>query len=85
MSPPGLQRFLAAQDGAEAFGPPLPLGPELVATTRATLSRYDIEVVIVDRSESGSGPVIQLFNEAIGPPELSAGQFSLWTGWRGST
>jgi hypothetical protein len=85
MSPPGLQRFLAAQDGAEAFGPPLPLGPELVAITRATLSRYDTQVVIVDRSESGSGPVIELFNEAIGPPELSVGQFSLWTGWRGST
>jgi hypothetical protein len=85
MSPPGLQKFLAAQDGADPYGPPLPLGPELAAITRVTLSRYDIQVVIVDRSESGSGPVIELFNDAIGPPKLSVGQFSLWAGWRGST
>ena len=84
MSPPGLQRFLAAQDGANPYGPPLPLGSELIAATRAALSRYDVQVVIVDRSERGSGPVIELFRDAIGPPKLSVGQFSLWSGWRGS-
>ncbi len=84
MNPPGLQRFLAAQDGANPYGPPLPLGPELIAATRVALSRYDVQVVILDRSERGSGPVIELFRDAIGPPKISVGQFSLWARWRGS-
>jgi hypothetical protein len=84
MNPPGLQRFLASQDEANPYGPPLPLGPELIATTRIALSRYDVQVVIVDRSERGSAPVITLFEDAIGPPKLSVGQFSLWAGWRGA-
>ena len=84
MGPPGLQTFLAAQDGADPYGPPLRIGPELIASARLALSRYDVQVVIVDRSERGSAPVITLFQEALGPPNLSVGQFSLWTGWPGS-
>ena len=30
-----------------------------------TLSRYDIRLVIVDRSESGIGPVMKLFTDAL--------------------
>jgi hypothetical protein len=82
MSPPGTQQFLASQEGVSIFGPALPVSPTLVATTRSTVSRYDIRLVIVDRSMSGSGPVMELFNEALGPPELSAGQFSMWANWR---
>jgi hypothetical protein len=78
MSPPGTQQFLASQEGLSVFGPALPVSPKLVATTRAIVSRDDIRLVIVDRSMSGSGPVMELFNKALGPPKLSAGQFSMW-------
>ena len=84
MSPSGLQQFLAGQDPLTVFayfktyGRPLPVTPELVATTRATLSKYDVGLVIVDRSVPGSGPVMRLFNDALGPPKLSTGHFSLW-------
>jgi hypothetical protein len=81
MSPPGTQQFLASQEGVSFFGPALPVSPELVATTRSIVSRYDIRLVIVDRSMSGSGPVMKLFNDALGPPKLSAGQFSMWADW----
>ena len=80
MSPPGLQQFLAAQQSsADIYGPPLPVSPELVATTRATLSRYNVRLVIVDRSVSGSRPVMKLFNDALGPAKVSTAQFSMWT------
>jgi hypothetical protein len=78
MDPPELQRFLASQDGWNLYGRPLPLGHELVAATKAAVSKYKIREAIVDRSEQGSGPVIELFNAAFGPPSRSAGQFSLW-------
>ncbi|MFZ0995054.1 MAG: hypothetical protein WAO09_03610 [Candidatus Dormiibacterota bacterium] len=83
MSPPGTQQFLTAQEGAVYLGQRLPLTPELVATTRATISTYDIRVVIVDRSFPGSGPVLKLFTEALGPPEATSGHYSLWAGWAG--
>jgi hypothetical protein len=83
MSPPGTQQFLANQEGASFFGPALPVSPKLVAITRSVVSRYDIRLVIVDRSMSGSGPVMELFNDALGPPRLSAGQFSMWANWHG--
>jgi hypothetical protein len=88
MDPLNLQRFLAGQDLATSFffqpyGPSLPVSPELVATTRTALSKYDVRLVIVDRSTGGSGPVMELFNDALGPPKLSAGQFSLWMDWHG--
>ena len=88
MNPPNLQRFLAGQDFATSFffpiyGPSLPVSPELVATTRTALSKNDVRLVIVDRSAGGSGSVMELFNDALGPPKLSAGQFSLWMDWHG--
>ena len=58
-----------------------PLSPELVSITRTTLSNYDVGPVIVDRSAAGSGPVVKLFNEALGPPKFSTGQFSMWANW----
>jgi len=78
MSPPDLQQFLASQDGFNPYGRPLPFGPQLVEETRRTLTQYGIGAVIVDRSVSGSGPVVQLFTDAMGAPKVSAGQFSLW-------
>ena len=54
-----------------------------MAATRTALSRYDVRLVIVDRSVSGSGAVMELFDDALGPPKLSAGHFSLWADWHG--
>jgi hypothetical protein len=56
MNPPGLQQFLAGG----LYGPTLFVSPKLVAGTRTALSRYDVRLVIVDRSVSGSGPVMEL-------------------------
>jgi hypothetical protein len=82
MSPPGLQQFLANQEGVNSFGPETP-SPKLIAITRSVVSRYHIRLVIVDRSLNGSGPVMELFTNALGPPTLSAGQFSMWANWHG--
>jgi hypothetical protein len=80
MNPPGLQQFLAGQGGipASIYGPPLPVDPALVASTRATLANDHVRLVIVDRSASGSAPVMELFSDVLGPPKLSEGSFSLW-------
>ena len=79
MSPPGLQRFITAAAFLPLYGPSPPLGPALVSTTRTTLSKYHVGMVIVDRSQDGSSPVMKLFTEALGPPNLSVGRFSLWS------
>jgi hypothetical protein len=79
MSPWGLQGFLSGHGLYEGWLGPFTLSPELVYITRTTLSKYDIRLVIVDRSEPRSGPVMKLFNEALGPPKLSSGHFSLWS------
>jgi hypothetical protein len=86
MRPQGLQEFLAGQESSGLsglYGPPLPVSPQLVSATRTTLSRYDVRLVIVDRSVSGSGPVVELFNDALGRPKRSVGQFSMWADWHG--
>jgi hypothetical protein len=73
MDPSGLQEFLAAQAGVFVYGPRLSVSLDLVATTRATIAAYDIRAVIVDRSRSGSGQVVQLFDDTLGPPVGNAG------------
>jgi hypothetical protein len=83
MSPPGTQQFLANEEDINFFGPGLTVSPKLVAITRSVVSRYDIRLVIVDRSMSNSGPVMELFNDALGPPRLSVGRFSMWANWHG--
>jgi hypothetical protein len=84
MTPPNLQQFLAGQQGATLYGPPLPVTPGLVEATRAALSRYRVRLVIVDRSTIGSASVVELFDKALGLPAVSASSFSLWSGWRGT-
>lgn len=78
MNPAGLQQFLANQEGVTLYGPKPALNSSLVAVTRTTLSRYDVKVVIVDRSAAGSGPVVQLFQMALGSPTATGGSFVLW-------
>jgi hypothetical protein len=89
MHPPGLQQFLSFQDPPSrtqityGTGAPVHVGPQLVAATRAALSKYGVQVVIVDRSTPGSGPVVALFTAVLGPPARTAGPFDLWTIERG--
>ena len=78
MNPEGLQRFLANQEGVTLYGPRPPLNSSLVGVTRATLSKYDVKVVIVDRSAHGSVRVVKLFRMALGLPTATAGSFVLW-------
>jgi hypothetical protein len=78
MNPVGLQRFLANEEGVNVYGPRPPLNSSLVGVTRATLSKYKVKVVIVDRSAAGSGPVANLFQIALGLPTVTAGSFDLW-------
>ena len=78
MNPEGLQRFLANQEGVTLYGPQPPLNSSLVGVTRATLSKYSVKVVIVDRSAGGSRLVMKLFRMALGLPTATAGSFVLW-------
>jgi hypothetical protein len=78
MDPEGLQRFLANQEGVTLYGPRPPLNGSLVGVTRATLSKYHVKVVIVDRSAHGSRLVVKLFKMALGLPTATAGSFVLW-------
>jgi hypothetical protein len=78
MNPAGLQQFLANQEGVTLYGPRPPLNGSLVAVTRATLSKYNVKVVIVDRAARGSRPVTKLFRMALGLPTATAGSFVLW-------
>ncbi len=78
MNPEGLQRFLANQEGVTLYGPRPPLNSSLVGVTRATLSKYNVKVIIVNRSAGGSGPVVKLFEMALGLPTARAGSFVLW-------
>jgi hypothetical protein len=78
MNPEALQRFLANQEGVTLYGPRPPLNSSLVSITRATLSKYNVKVVIVDRSARGSRPVVKLFQMALGLPTATAGSFVLW-------
>jgi hypothetical protein len=84
MDPPELQQFLAAQEGITQYGPVLPVGPTLVAATRATVQRYGIRQVIVDSSASGAGPVVALFTAALGPHRAASGTLVLWADWPGT-
>ncbi len=78
MDPPDLQVFLATDEQA-CFCLPTAITPQLEAATPADLARYHIRLVIVDRATKGSARVVKLFDEVLGPPNLSKGQISLWT------
>ena len=91
LHPSGLQEFLINSSAGyyerllyrRQVGRVVLVSPELVATTRTSLSDYDVRMVIVDRSVKGSGPVVELFTDAIGPPTISSSGFSMWADWHG--
>lgn len=78
MNPAGLQQFLANQEGITLYGPRPALDSSLVGVTRATLSKYNVKVVIVDQTAGGSAAVTELFQMALGSPTATAGSFVLW-------
>jgi hypothetical protein len=89
LEPNDLQNFLVLSEfldspteryllGSHGSLPPPPITPSLIAATRATLSRYDVRLIVVDRSYPHSKGVMKLFRRTLGPPTLSEGQFSLW-------
>jgi hypothetical protein len=78
LSPSGLDLFLEGQEGYNHYLPPLPINPVLVATTRTTLSKYNVRVVIVDRSARRSGPVVRLFTDALGQPTVATSSYAMW-------
>jgi hypothetical protein len=84
MTPPGLQRFLQAEALPSVFGPPRPVNSDLVATTRESLANYHVRLVLVDRSTTNSGPVVELFTRTLGPPRRSVGNFVVWASRKGS-
>jgi hypothetical protein len=79
MGPPGLQTFLVQRENSPGDASYMTINPALVATTRVALSDYRVRLVIVDRSTAGSNAVIELFTDALGPPTLSSGTYSVWT------
>lgn len=85
MNPPQLELFLSGQEGYDSRDlPPVPVSPELVINTRRALSKYDIRLVVVDRSVVGAGRVVDLFTRVLGQPKVSVGSFILWASRRGS-
>ena len=83
MRPSEVQQFLTASGGCPLCGSAIPVSPQVVASTRAFLSRYHVRVVVVDRSVGNSGPVMALFNDALGHPKISVGHFAVWFDWHG--
>ncbi len=83
MKPGQLELFLNGQEGWNSYLPPVPVTPELVASTRVDLARYDIQMVVVDRSVSGAEPVIGLFTRVLGQPQRSQDSFTLWVSHHG--
>jgi hypothetical protein len=83
MRPSEVQQFLTASGGSPIYGSASPVSPRLVTSTRAFLSRYHVRLVVVDRSVGHSGPVMELFNDALGRPKISVGQFAVWADWHG--
>ena len=83
MRPPDVEQFLGANGGYIFDGSAIPVSPQLVASTRAFLSRYHVRLVVVDRSVGSSAPVMELFNDALGHPKISVGNFAVWADWHG--
>jgi hypothetical protein len=83
LRPAGLDLFLEGQEGYDPYLPRIPITPALVAITRATFSRYDVRVVIVDRAVKGSGTVERLLTEVLGTPRATSGSFILWASHHG--
>ena len=83
MSPPGLQQFLAGQERVlVAYGPALPVSPELVAITRTTRVQVSRSVghrgPLSGRKRRGDGAVQRCPrpSEALGRPVLPVGRLA---------
>jgi hypothetical protein len=79
LEPEGLDDFLDGQEGYNPYLPPVPVTTGLVATVRDVVVRNDIRLIIVDRSTKGSGPVVDTFTRAFGPPRVTTTRYLLWS------
>jgi hypothetical protein len=83
MDPPELQRFIAILSyrglrGTSPTGRESVITSRLLESTRMTLLRNQVQVVMVDRKWGGSHPVMQLFDDVLGPPDQTVDSYSLW-------
>ncbi len=85
MNPPELQQFLLICDYLGFYGkspsaqiPEAPITPKLIKSTRTALSRYRVQVVLVDRNYGGALHVMKLFERALGQPNQEPGSYSMW-------
>jgi hypothetical protein len=83
MNPPEPQKFLSALSyagltGAHPSAEESRLSPRLLQSTRTTLARLRVQVVIVARTWGGALPVLALFREVLGPPDHTVDSYSLW-------
>ena len=83
MHPAGLDLFLEGQEGYSVYLPPVPITSGLIDLTRRTLRLNGIRLVIVDRAGPRSGPVISLFTQVLGAPQVSDGRFAVWASRNG--
>ena len=84
LDPPGLGLFLEGQEGFNSgIYPPVPVTASLLSETRQVFARYDIRFVIVNRSAHGAGPAMTLFQDLLGIPTVTAGQYALWSSTHG--
>jgi hypothetical protein len=79
MEPDGLQRFLLHEQGSTVVGGGSPVTVPTPAAARSALALNHVRLVIVDRSEPNGHAVVQVLTSALGPPEVTSGQFSVWT------
>ena len=86
MNPPELQQFLLICDYLGFYGkspsaqiPEAPITPKLIKSTRTALSRYRVQVVLVDRNYGGALHVMKLFERCARATERQEpGSYSMW-------
>ena len=81
MNPPELQQFLLICDsilrlvGSDSRASD---HPQTQKATRTALSRYRVQVVLLDRNYGGALHVTKLFHDVLGPPNDRLDSYSIW-------
>jgi hypothetical protein len=78
MDPDELQDFLSSAPGKGPYEASPTIDTDLVRSTRATMARYRIRLLIVDLDFPGSASVVDLFTRALGPPSHPDQKFDVW-------
>ena len=80
-TPAAFETFLSGQEGFNPYVPRQPITKQLMIDTRTTLARYDVRLIIVDRSIDGSGAVTTLLRSVLGNPSVTSGSFVAWVSY----